>query len=105
MQPPHSRYLLPRRSNSQNDKLLHQLVHTRILSGSLNPDLDLTPAQRRKALAGRVLEAAGKVKLGKGESAVRAKERNKAAKRVRDGLLAKQKERREKGLEEVQSSE
>jgi hypothetical protein len=76
-------------------------VHTKILSGSLNVDLDLTPAQRRKALAGRVLEAAGQVKLGKGEAAVRAKERNKAAKHVRDGMLAKQKERNEKALEEV----
>ncbi|CAL1702183.1 unnamed protein product [Somion occarium] len=60
-------------TNLQNDALLHRLVHTKILSGSLNNDLDLTPAQRRKALAGRVLEAAGKVKLGKGE---KAKERN-----------------------------
>lgn len=88
-------------TNAQNDKLLHQLVHTKILSGSLNPDLDLTPAQRRKALAGRVLEAAGQVKLGKGETAVRAKERNKAAKHIREGLIAKQKERREKELEEA----
>lgn len=78
-------------------------MHTNILPGSLNPGLDLTPAQRRKALAGRVLEAAGQAKLGKGESAVRAKEHNKAAKHVRDGLLAKQMERREKELEEVSS--
>lgn len=61
----------------------------------------MTPAQRRKALAGRVLEAAGKAKLGKGETAVRAKERNKAAKHVRDGLVAKQKERGQKQLEVV----
>lgn len=76
-------------------------MHTKLLSGSLNSELDLTPAQRRKALAGRVLEAAGKTKLGKGESAVRAKERNKAAKHIRDGLIAKQKERSQKQLEEV----
>lgn len=85
----------------QNDKLLHRLVHTKLLSGSLNEELDLTPAQRRKALAGRVLEAAGKTKLGKGENAVRKAERNKAAKAIRDGLQAKQKERNEKKLEEV----
>lgn len=91
----------PCRTNLQNDALLHRLVHTKILSGSLNNDLDLTPAQRRKALAGRVLEAAGKVKLGKGEKAVRSSERNRAAKHVRDGLLSKQKERNEKMLEEV----
>ncbi|CAL1702181.1 unnamed protein product [Somion occarium] len=88
-------------TNLQNDALLHRLVHTKILSGSLNNDLDLTPAQRRKALAGRVLEAAGKVKLGKGEKAVRSSERNRAAKHVRDGLLSKQKERNEKMLEEA----
>lgn len=89
------------RTNAQNDALLHKLVHTKILSGSLDPELEMTPAQRRKALAGRVLEAAGRAKLGKGETIVRAKERNKAAKHVRDGLLAKQKERSRKQLEEA----
>ncbi|KAF9820979.1 hypothetical protein IEO21_00956 [Rhodonia placenta] len=88
-------------SNAQNDALLHRLVHTRILSGSLDPDLNLTSAQRKKALAGRVLEAAGKVKLGKGEGSVRAAERNKAAKRVREGMMVKQKERQQKELEEA----
>ena len=88
-------------TNAQNDALLHRLVHTQLLSGSLNSDLSLAPAERRKALAGRVLEVAGRAKLGKGEIAVRSKECNKNAKRVRDGLLAKQKERSQKGLEEV----
>ncbi|TFY52114.1 hypothetical protein EVJ58_g10190 [Rhodofomes roseus] len=88
-------------SNAQNDALLHRLVHTRILSGSLNPELNLTSAQRKKALAGRVLEAAGKAKLGKGERDVRLTERNKAAKRVREGMAAKQQERNEKQLEEA----
>ncbi|PCH41183.1 hypothetical protein WOLCODRAFT_100005 [Wolfiporia cocos MD-104 SS10] len=88
-------------TNMQNDKLLHHLVHTRLLSGSLNPELDLTPAQRRKALAGRVLEAAGKAKLGEGERAVRTAERNKAAKRMREGLIAKQKQRDAEKLEEA----
>ncbi|KAI0829415.1 hypothetical protein BC628DRAFT_1480646 [Trametes gibbosa] len=88
-------------SNAQNDALLHRLVHTQLLSGSLNPGLGLKPAQRRKALEGRVLEAAGKAKLGKGEAIVRHAERNRAAKRVRDGLLDKQKERHEKKLEEA----
>ncbi|KAI0347068.1 hypothetical protein BDW22DRAFT_1351415 [Trametopsis cervina] len=88
-------------TNAQNDALLHRLVHTKLLSGSLKDDLGLTPAQRRKALAGRVLEAAGKAKLGKGETAVRSKERNTAAKHVRDGLVSKQKERNAKALEEA----
>ena len=89
------------RTNAQNDALLHRLVHTQLLSGSLNPDLNLKPAQRKKALEGRVLEAAGKAKLGKGEAIVRQSERNRAAKRVRDGLMEKQKERHEKKVEEV----
>ncbi|KAH9947267.1 hypothetical protein B0H21DRAFT_778619 [Amylocystis lapponica] len=88
-------------SNAQNDALLHRLVHTRILSGSLNPDLDLTPAQRKKALAGRVLEAAGKAKLGKGETTVRSVEHKKAAKHVREGMKVKRKERSEKELEDA----
>ncbi|OBZ71798.1 hypothetical protein A0H81_08291 [Grifola frondosa] len=88
-------------TNAQNDALLHRLVHTQILSGSLKPDLDLKPAQRRKALAGRVLEASGKAKLGKGENAVRSAERNRAAQHVREGILEKQKERNRKELEEA----
>lgn len=89
------------RTNVQNDALLHRLVHTKLLSGSLDPELDLTPAKRKKALEGRILEAAGKAKLGKGEAAVRQAERNRAAKNVRDGLNEKQQERRQKELEEV----
>jgi hypothetical protein len=90
-------------TNAQNDAILHRLVHTKLLSGSLNPDLDMTPAQRRKALAGRVLELSGVAKLGKGERSVREKERNKASKRVREGLVEKQKERAKQELEEVGS--
>ena len=89
------------RTNARNDALLHQLVHTKILSGSLNPELNLTLAQRRKALAGRVLELAGETKLGKGEGKVRAAEKRKAAKHIRDGMMAKQKERSKATLEEV----
>ena len=91
------------RTNSQNDALLYKLVHTKLLSGSLNPELDLTPAQRRKALAGRVEELAGASKLGRGEKNVRLAERNKASKRVREGMQGKQKEREHQRLEEVSS--
>lgn len=97
-------FLIFHSTNTQNDALLHRLVHTKLLSGSLNPELDLTPAQRKKALAGRVLEAAGGVKLGKGERAVRETERNRAAKRVREGLLDKKREREKKELEDVGDS-
>lgn len=90
------------RSNRQNDALLHKLIHTQLLSGVANPDeLNLTGAQRRKALEGRVLELAEKTKIGKGESLVRKAERNKAAKRVRLGIESKQKARMKQKLEEV----
>lgn len=81
--------------------MLHRLIHTQLLSGSLNPDLNLTSAQRKKALAGRVLEVAGTAKLGKGEKAVIEAERRKAGKSVREGLASKQKEREKHRLEEV----
>lgn len=70
----------------------------------MNPALDLTHAQRDKALSGRVLEIAGKAKLGKGEVDIRAAERNKASKRVREGLLRKKDEREKQQLEEVRFS-
>ncbi|KZT12713.1 uncharacterized protein LAESUDRAFT_733326 [Laetiporus sulphureus 93-53] len=91
------------RTHVQNDALLHRLVHTHILPGSSNPDLSLTPAQRKKMLAGRILEAAGKAKLGKGETTVRSAEHKMAAKRVREGIIAKQKERNQKQLEEAKN--
>jgi len=70
----------------------------------MTTELDLTPAKRRKALAGRVLELAGGAKLGKGERLVRDVEKNKAAKHVREGISSKQKERRVQELEEVNSN-
>jgi hypothetical protein len=72
-----------------------------LLSGSPNTELDLSAAQRRKALAGRVLELSGGARLGNGQKSVTEKERNKAAKRVRAGLIEKQKTRVEQELEEV----
>lgn len=70
-----------------------------------NPDeLNLTGAQRRRALEGRVLELAEKTKIGKGGPLVRKVERNKAAKRVRLGIEAKQKARMKQKLDEVRRS-
>ncbi|KAK7061649.1 hypothetical protein R3P38DRAFT_2830727 [Favolaschia claudopus] len=91
------------KTNIQNDALLHRLVHTKLLSGSLNEDLNMTPAQRKKALAGRVLEISGQAKLGKGEKSVREQERNKAGKRVREGMVDKQKERHKQHVEEAKN--
>ena len=96
------RLRLPR-TNAQNDALLHKLVHTQLLSGSLNPELELTGAQKKKALAGRILELTGDAKLGQGEKIVRRKEHGRAAKRVREGLDDKRVERQEKQLAEVRS--
>ena len=89
------------RTNAQNDALLHRLVHTQLLSGSLRPELRLTSAQQKKALEGRILELSGSSKIGQGEKMVRAQERDKASKRVREGLLDKQTQRREKLVQEV----
>ncbi|KAK0191003.1 hypothetical protein F5146DRAFT_1046710 [Armillaria mellea] len=91
------------RTNAQNDALLHRLVHTKLLSGSLNPELDIKPAQRKKALAGRILELNGDAKLGRGEKSVRQAERNKASKRIRAGLLEKEKQRQKAQLEEAKN--
>ena len=88
-------------SASQNDKLLYKLIHTELLSGSLNPSLELSGAQRKKALAGRVLETAQYSKLGQGERVVRTEEHKKAPKNIRFGIMDKAKERRLKELEEA----
>lgn len=69
----------------------------------MNPSLDLSSAQRKKALAGRVLEAAQYSRMGEGEKVVRTAEHNKAPKNIRFGIIDKAKERRLKELEEVDS--
>lgn len=92
------------RNNTQNDALLHRLVHTQLLSCVANQELNLTPAQRKKALAGRIQELAGHSRLGKGEKSVRAKEHSRASKQIRDGMAEKQAERRGKQLAEVRVS-
>ena len=61
----------------------------------------MKPAQQRKALSGRVIELAEGAKLGKGEKVIRDSERNKAGKRVREGLVRKQQERQKQKLDEV----
>ncbi|PFH51440.1 hypothetical protein AMATHDRAFT_108535, partial [Amanita thiersii Skay4041] len=91
------------RSNTQNDAQLHHLIHTKLLSGSLNSELNMKPAQKKKAFAGRVLELTGAAKLGKGEKAVREAERKRAAKRVREGIADKGKEREKQRLEEAKA--
>ncbi|TFK28815.1 hypothetical protein FA15DRAFT_583587, partial [Coprinopsis marcescibilis] len=90
-------------TNSQNDALLHKLVHTTLLSGSLAPELNMSSGQRRKAMAGRLMELVGDVKLGKGERHLRKEEHNRAAKNVRDGIAQKQRERQKQELESAKN--
>lgn len=97
----HVTHLILLRTNAQNDAILYKLVHTKLLSGAANTELNLTPAQRKRAMMGRVMELAGSSHLGKGERAEREAERNKAAKRVREGMLVKQSQREKQQLEEV----
>ncbi|KIY73677.1 hypothetical protein CYLTODRAFT_416708 [Cylindrobasidium torrendii FP15055 ss-10] len=91
------------KTNTQNDALLHKLLHTKLLSGSLDTELELTSAQRKKALAGRVAELAGGARLGKGEKFVRKAERNQNSKSVRMGLASKEKQRSEARLDEAKN--
>lgn len=85
----------------QNDVLLHKLIHTKLLSGSSVNGVDLPPAKKRKALAGRILELTGNAKLGTGEQKVYEAERRRAAKRIRDGIAQKQKLRKQQELQKV----
>src|SRR6266545_7863826 len=91
----------PGRTNVQNDALLHKLIHTKLLSSSLDMDLNLPPAKKQKVLAGRILELSGCVGIGNGEKQTRVMERNKAAKRVREGIAQKQRAREKQRLDEV----
>lgn len=89
------------RTNAENDALLYRLLHTKLLSGSLNPDLKLSHAHREKVLSGRLMELSGNAKLGNGETLVRQAEHNKASQHIREGILRKKQERTQKQLEEV----
>ena len=91
------------RTNLQNDVLLHKLIHTKLFSGSLSNKEDLLPAKKRKVLAGRILELTGNAKLGKGEQHVYETERKRAAKRIREGIAQKQRQRTKQELEQVRS--
>jgi uncharacterized membrane protein YebE (DUF533 family) len=87
----------------QNDTLLHKLIHTKLFSGSLDNKEDLLPDKKRKVLAGRILELTGNARLGKGEQQVYETERKKAAKRVREGIAQKQRQKTKQELEQVRS--
>lgn len=88
-------------SNTKNDKLLHELVHSKLLS---NPDafnVDQGSAKRGRTVVGRLVELADGAKVGQGATSLKAKEQAKHAKRVRLGLKAKAQQREAKALDEV----
>lgn len=87
------------RDSKHNDRTLFKLIHTKLLTSTSSTDIPA--AQRKKTFEGRVWEVAGAAKLGKGETAVRTAEHNKAPKRIRQGIQDKQAERDKKKLEEV----
>lgn len=92
------------RINIKNDVALQRLIHTSLLpSHAQETMLDISGAQRKKSLAGRVLEVSdpSHVRLGQGERKVREKERDRAGKKVRDGMMRKKSEREAKTLAEV----
>jgi len=90
------------RSNVENDALLHKLIHTKLLS-SRSTDANLKPAERRRAIQGRVLELAAGAKLGSGDAAVRLDEHKRAAKKIRLGLERKASEKGAQTLEEAKN--
>ncbi|GAB1518784.1 hypothetical protein RhiTH_001849 [Rhizoctonia solani] len=90
-------------SNSKNDKLLHELVHSQLLSNPHAYDAKQGSAQRSRTVAGRLLELANDAKIGRGTDTLKTKENSRHAKRVRLGLLDKAKQREAKALEEAKT--
>ncbi|KAH7344592.1 hypothetical protein B0J17DRAFT_636004 [Rhizoctonia solani] len=90
-------------SNTKNDKLLHELVHSQLLSNPHAFDAKQGSAKRSRTVAGRLLELADNAKIGRGADALKAKESSRHAKRVRLGLLDKAKQREVKALEEAKT--
>jgi hypothetical protein len=77
------------------------MIHTKLLTGSLNADLDLSPAKSRKAFAGRIEEIANTSAIGLGEELVNKMVNNKAPMRIRNGIRKKEALRKEARVEEV----
>lgn len=88
----------------QNDKTLFKLIHTKLLSASLDEHSNMSGAKRKKSIEGRVLELATAAKLGKGETTVRKQEHNKAPRHIREGIVDKRRERNQAKLEEAKDA-
>jgi len=100
-------YLFPiltsphRRESVENDRTLYKLIHTKLLTATLDRPSDMAGAKHKKSLEGRILEVASAAKIGKGETTVRKEEHNKVPKHIREGIKAKRKDRVQKRIEEV----
>ncbi|KAJ1311041.1 hypothetical protein OPQ81_009546 [Rhizoctonia solani] len=90
-------------SNARNDKLLHELVHSQLLSNPNAFDPKKGSGKRSRLVAGRLLELADDAKVGRGAEVLKAKENSRHAKRVRLGLMDRAKEREAKALEEAKT--
>ncbi|KAG8747283.1 hypothetical protein FRC12_014110 [Ceratobasidium sp. 428] len=88
-------------SNVRNDKLLHELVHSQLLSNTQAYNPDRGSAKRSRTVVGRLVELADSAKVGRGAASLAAKEQARHAQRVRIGLREKTKQREAKVLEEV----
>lgn len=88
-------------SNTKNDKLLHELVHSKLLNNPDAFDVEQGSAKRSRTVAGRLVELADGAKVGQGAVSLKAKEHAQHAKRVRLGLKAKARQREVKALDEV----
>ncbi|KAG8818798.1 hypothetical protein FRC17_010703 [Serendipita sp. 399] len=86
-----------------NDRSLYKLIHTRLLTTSLDDPLalDLKGSKKKKSLEGRVLEVANAAKLGKGETTVRKQEHAKVPRKIREGMEKRRKELKQMKLQEA----
>jgi hypothetical protein len=90
-----------RRESVENDRTLYKLIHTKLLTATLDRPSNMPGAKHKKSLEGRILEVASAAKIGKGETTVRKEEHNKVPKHIREGIRAKSKDRLQKRIEEV----
>ncbi|QRW05173.1 hypothetical protein RhiLY_04172 [Ceratobasidium sp. AG-Ba] len=90
-------------SNTRNDKLLHELVHSQLLNNTQAFDPSRGSAKRSRVVAGRLAELADNAKVGQGALSLVAKEQARHAQRVRIGLREKAKQREAKALEEAKT--
>ncbi|KAG9128167.1 alpha mannosidase-like protein [Ceratobasidium sp. 392] len=90
-------------SNTRNDKLLHELVHSQLLNNTQAYSHGQGSAERSRTVVGRLVELADGAKVGRGAASLVTKEQARHAQRVRIGLREKAKQREAKALEEAKA--